>query len=247
VDTLRNWTKGVRLYVAIASGLITIETIWWAHTVYSGTILYPTRLEEVFAWLATGLLALALAIGPFFKLFPHIPAQRIIFDARRMVGVSAAWFASLHVGIAYISLFNIANPFGLPSEYKLSFAIGAVALLILLAMAATSFDKAITKLGIWWFRLHRLIYLAGFLVLLHAFMIGTHATQTSTLVAISIMSTLIVLAYVWLTYVRKGVSKLQGLTVFFAIIALALVLNYGFRQDFTHHSFSGPTIGAQKG
>src|SRR5580698_6609866 len=140
LKTVLEWRKGVRLYIALAVLLVTLEVWWWAQASYSGSILFATRLEEVYAWLGLALITLAVSIGPTYSTWPKLPGRSIMSDARRLIGVGGAWFASLHVTIAYVALFKVANPFGLPRSYQQSFAVGSVALVILLAMAFTSFD-----------------------------------------------------------------------------------------------------------
>jgi sulfoxide reductase heme-binding subunit YedZ len=187
-QTIGHWKKGVRLYVAIAIVLISLETWWWSAINYSGSILFSTRLEEAFAWYSLSFLIAALLIGPVYKTLPELGGAKLAFDARRMLGIGAAWFATLHASIAYIGLFRAANPLTLPSSYQRAFIIGLVALVILLTMAFTSFDKAFNKMGKWWFRLHRLVYVAGIAALLHAFLIGVHATETVVIIMLSIIT-----------------------------------------------------------
>jgi sulfoxide reductase heme-binding subunit YedZ len=230
MKVLRFWLQGIRFYIAVGSLLLTALVIWWAHSAYAGTSLYGSRIEEVFAWLATGLLASALAIGPTMKLFPSMPGRQILFDARRLIGVSAAWFATLHVTIAYASQFKWSNPLALPSLYQRSFIFGSIALLILLAMAFTSFDGAFNKLGIWWFRLHRLVYVAAVSLLIHAFLTGVHATQMLTISIIATVCIGFMVAHSTLLFRASKVSKWQIITVLTMGIVLTGVITFGVTQ-----------------
>ncbi len=169
----------MRLWLAIAFGLITLEVAWWANSLYAGTPLFAVRLEEVYAWLAVGLLAITLCIGPVYRLFPAAPAKLLMRDARRLLGVGTAWFATLHAVIVYVGPFGFPNPLHLLPAFRWSLLLGVVALAILLAMAFTSFDKAFRGMGIWWFRLHRLVYTAGVLIIVHSILIGSHARKPS--------------------------------------------------------------------
>jgi DMSO/TMAO reductase YedYZ heme-binding membrane subunit len=229
-DRWNYWLKGIRFYIAIGSGLVTLFVILWAHAAYAGTTLYPTRIEEVFAWLAVVLVALAVAIGPTFKVLPRLPGKSLFFDARRLIGVSAAWFATLHAGIAFGALFKFPNPLSLPADYQRSFLFGAGALLILLAMAFTSFDKAFSSMGIWWFRLHRLVYVAIGLTLLHAFGIGVHATNLLPLLLISIGVATVLGMHVYVSLIKRSPSRLQIATILSMTVFLVVVLTYGFTQ-----------------
>jgi len=108
-------------------------------------------------------LLISLAITPF--------ARALDFSAlllvRRNVGVAAACYA-----VAHLCLFVVDQNFKLftvISEIALRFylTIGFVTLLVLLALAVTSTDGWVKKLGGNWKRLHRLAYPAGAVALLH--------------------------------------------------------------------------------
>lgn len=228
--TLVMWSKGVRFYIGIATILVTFEVWLWASSSYAGTSLFSIRLAEIYAWLATICLTIAVSIGPTFKVFKNLPGRRQFFDSRRLLGVSAAWFATIHTLIAYIALFKAPNPFSLPSAYQRSFAAGLVALIILLAMAFTSFDKAFKGMGVWWFRLHRFVYVAVGLTLLHAFLSGTHATYRPVVFVLGALTTFILGMHVYIGLTRRPFSKWQLAMVSLSAIALALIFNYGFKQ-----------------
>ena len=170
--TLNHWLHGTRFYVAIAIGLITLNTYWWASVSFSSPKLVTIRLEESYAWFGLASLLIALSLGPLYRLF-ELPGRKPVMESRRMFGIGAAWFSSLHVLIAYIGLFHLANPIVLPAEYQNSFLFGAIAWLILLAMAFTSFNAALRTMGVWWFRLHRFVYVALAATIAHAVTIGS--------------------------------------------------------------------------
>lgn len=227
-QTISHWRGGVRLYIAIAIVAVTFQAWLWASLTYAGSNLFAIRLEEVYAWLAVGLITTAVSIGPSYKIFPKLPGKRLMADARRLFGVGGAWFASLHVGIAYISQFSSANPLSLPIKYQQGFAIGSVALLILLAMAFTSFDKALKKMGIWWFRLHRLVYIALLAILAHSFMVGVHATMQPALMLLLFGSIMLLALNVISQRGRPSALKLATITS--VVIALVVIFNYGYSQ-----------------
>jgi sulfoxide reductase heme-binding subunit YedZ len=232
MNILNYWLTGIRIYIAIASVAITGLILWSVETAYGGTSLATIRMQEIFAWISLALLVVAISIGPIFKIFPRLAGRRIWFESRRMIGVSAAWFATLHVTITYIVLFKVANPFSLSSYYRNSFAIGGIALLILLAMAFTSFNKAFQLMGIWWYRLHRLVYLSIVLILLHIFMIGVHSTHLPVLYSLGGISILLVGAYVtvYIRSTKRGIW--QTTTVSLMTLLLLLSIGYGFHQHF---------------
>jgi DMSO/TMAO reductase YedYZ heme-binding membrane subunit len=240
LETLAHWRRGIRLYIAIAVLLVTLETWWWANASYGGTQLFATRMEEVFAWLGLGMICAAVSIGPMYKLWPRLWGKKIMLDARRLIGVGGAWFATLHATIAYVALFKVANPFDLPKTYQQSFALGLVGLVILLAMAGTSFDKAFTSMGVWWFRLHRLVYLALIVSLLHAFLVGTHATNPVPLIITTVVAVFILGMHAWLAFVRSARPSIwQILTIGYIGIILMLVFSYGYSQKVGYNFIEG--------
>jgi DMSO/TMAO reductase YedYZ heme-binding membrane subunit len=225
--TLRFWFQGIRVYIAIGALLVSAETWWWAFASYGHTSLTAIRMEEVYAWLALGLLATALSIGPVYKVFPRLPGALLLRDARRLIGVSAAWFAALHAIIAYVSLFHATNPLNLPGAYRLAFGVGTLTLIILLLMAFTSFDAAFARMGVWWFRLHRLVYVAAIMATLHALLIGVHTAQAVPLLAMGVAAMLLLGLHIGAAFAKGRPTKWQWATMCGALLALALTFIYG--------------------
>jgi sulfoxide reductase heme-binding subunit YedZ len=110
------------------------------------------------------LLVLSLACTPINLLFAWRPALR----HRRTLGLYAFAYASLHlltlVGLDYRFDLRLlrADLTGKPFIW-----VGAAAILILAALAGTSFPLWKKRLGKNWTRLHRLTYLAVLLVVVH--------------------------------------------------------------------------------
>jgi sulfoxide reductase heme-binding subunit YedZ len=230
--TLQKWKGGVRLYIAIGIVLVAAQVWWWANTVYNGDPdMIAARMHEVYGWLSLLLLATALSIGPLYKLAPNFPGKFLMWDARRLFGIGAATFASLHIGIAYFAAFDAVNPLELSMQYQKAFALGVVALLILLAMAFTSFDAAIKRMGIWWFRLHRLVYAAAAVAVLHAFMIGVHATSVPALSIVIGVALILFVSHVHVALQQaKPLSVWQLLTLGGTLVVLIALSNYGIQQ-----------------
>ena len=68
----------------------------------------------------------------------------------------------------------------LPQQFIVALVFGFVMLTILLLMALTSFDSVISYMTYRrWKWLHRSVYLGGVLIILHVWMIGTHAAYGS--------------------------------------------------------------------
>ena len=108
---------------------------------------------------------MALAVTPLRR----IARFNQLVDVRRMIGVGAFVYAASH-----ILLFTADQKFDLgkvASEIVLRvyLAIGFVALLGLTALAVTSTDGMVRRLGKRWQMLHQAIYVIGVLVLIHFF------------------------------------------------------------------------------
>lgn len=113
---------------------------------------------------ALNMLLLTLLVSPLAKGF----RQGLLMKLRRMLGLYSFFWATLHFAI-YISL-DLGFDFSLLGEeiFKRPYlTIGAVCWVILLLLAATSFQKIQRKMGKTWQTLHYWIYLALILAPIH--------------------------------------------------------------------------------
>jgi methionine sulfoxide reductase heme-binding subunit len=122
-------------------------------------------------------LMLSLLVTPLIRSarYPKLVA------VRRMVGVAAFAYASAHLALYVVDQhFRLAH---VASEIALRFylTIGFVAWVGLAALAATSTDGMIRRLGPKWRTLHSLVYGIGVLALLH-FMIQAKADVTEPVI-----------------------------------------------------------------
>jgi len=88
---------------------------------------------------------------------------------RRMLGLMAFWYAAMHVAV-WVSLDRQFDWARITADlFKRPYIIvGMAAFLMLLPLAATSFDAAVRRMGpVAWRRLHRLAYAAGLLAAAH--------------------------------------------------------------------------------
>ncbi len=179
--TLRNLQNNSRFYVLCFSLLLSILVAATLRLQIVSTQLWYIRMEQCFGLLSLVYLYFALIISPFGSLVGRRSWMGYVLFARRAIGVSAAYFALLHVAIAlWGQIGGLEGLTLLPEWFQWSIGFGSVTFLLLLAMAATSFDKAIQWLTVpRWIFLHRLIYGGGVLVLIHIWMIGTHVAYRS--------------------------------------------------------------------
>jgi len=115
---------------------------------------------------AVRFLVLTLALTPLQRLLAW-PRLALV---RRMTGVGSFAYAALHIALyvagAKFDLAFVATEIAL----RIYLTVGFVALVGLAALAATSTDAAVRRLGRRWKTLHRLVYAIAALGLLHYFM-----------------------------------------------------------------------------
>ena len=112
---------------------------------------------------ALALLLFSLACTPLSRF-----GFRPVLKVRRALGLYAFLYAALHfslfIGVDYQFQLDLIWADARAKPYLW---VGFTAGLILLALAATSFQWWMKRLGKNWKRLHRLVYLAGVLVIFH--------------------------------------------------------------------------------
>jgi sulfoxide reductase heme-binding subunit YedZ len=149
----------------------------WLAWLWLSDGLGPRRLDAAIHfsgnW-AVRVLVLSLLVTPARQVL----RQGRILLVRRMVGVAAALYTLLHL-LLFVAdqKFNLGIVFAeIVKRFYLT--IGFVALLGLVALALTSFDAAVRRMGgRAWQRLHRMVYAIGVVSLLH-FMLQTKADVT---------------------------------------------------------------------
>ena len=147
---------------------------WLAIAYASGALAAsPWRflIQESGLW-SVRVLALSLALGPLAAATGWQWPRRI----RRMAGLFGAFYAALHVW-AWARQYGYDWPF-LANEAiaRLFLAVGAIGVVGLVPMVATSFDAAHRRLGpATWRRVHLLIYPTLALALLHFYLSRRYA------------------------------------------------------------------------
>lgn len=116
---------------------------------------YHFRLAGRFA---IRMLTISLAVSPLVALL----GWRHLVPLRKWAGLWAFAFAVLHLS------FFFSDYFWQKIWVQDFVRIGLIALIILTSMALTSHRPAMKRLGRNWKRLHRMVYVAGILVVLHS-------------------------------------------------------------------------------
>lgn len=152
--------------------LCLLPALWLAYAVWLawtggenllGTDPVKTLTLETGEW-ALRMLLVALAVTPFRHLF----ARPFLWQFRRMLGLYAFFYACLHflVFLAFVLQWHWGELAREITE-RPYVTLGFAALLLLLPLALTSTRGMQRRLGRNWKRLHRLVYAAGILAILH--------------------------------------------------------------------------------
>ncbi len=171
----------IRFYILVFSFLLSIGLYLWTKYIYLDSSVQIARLIQIYALSAVSYLYTAILATPLTRNFPSFPFRGYYIKARRAIGVSAFYFATLHALLAFF--IQLGGFDGLPylgGKYLLAISLSFTALVILFLMASTSFDVMIEKLTFKrWKILHRFVYLAGILILTHALLLGSHFVDLS--------------------------------------------------------------------
>ena len=143
-----------------------LPLVWIPYEFFLGRLsVNPIQdIERQLGRISLYFLIASLACTPLNTLF----GWREPLKRRRALGLYCFMFASLHV-LTFIGLdygFNLVLIGGIVLK-KLYAIVGLVTFSLLLPLAITSFRWWMKKLGRKWTSLHRLVYLAGVLAILH--------------------------------------------------------------------------------
>jgi methionine sulfoxide reductase heme-binding subunit len=150
--------------LAHAAALIPLLVLGWDYFNDNLTINPIQAAQQRTGNIALVLLLLSLAVTPLFTVTRFAP----LINLRRPLGLYAFLYASIHlylfVGVDYGFQFDLIL---LDVGDKRYILVGLVAFLLLLPLAITSIRWFVVRMGKNWKKLHRIIYLAGALVVLH--------------------------------------------------------------------------------
>src|SRR5499427_7558803 len=112
------------------------------------------------------LLGVTLAVTPFRRIFRY----GNLIDIRRMLGVATFCYIAAHLALFFADQSYDVGKFVHEITHRVYLIIGAVAWLGLAALAATSTDGMVRRLGgMRWRRLHQIVYGIVLLALTHYF------------------------------------------------------------------------------
>lgn len=189
--TLPMLGSNIRFYILASTACISILAICALRLNVESDQLFYIRVEQLFGYLCILYWYIALIISPLNRAQGDTAIIQLLSFGRRAIGVSAAWFALLHVGVSlWGQIDGLAGLALLPTRFAWSLSLGTIALVILLLMAVTSFNKVIAFMTFpRWKWLHRLGYIGGILAMIHLWMVGTHMAYLGFKVVIFVLLT----------------------------------------------------------
>lgn len=219
----------LRFYILSFSVVASLAIVAGLRLLVESDQLYAIRLQQVFGFTSLGFWYVALLISPLGFVIGKQRVGWLIFG-RRAIGVSAFYFALLHGLVALTAqLGGISQLGNLPEIFQWSLAFGTVSFVILLLMALTSFDAVVRWMTFRkWKWLHRLTYLAGILVIIHVWLIGTHlAYDWLQFIAVVLLAVLFGLELYRLsvTWSRQyfKLGRAETVTLFITLWALSVI------------------------
>ena len=184
---------------------------WNAEAIAAGARPVNDLIHRAGFW-ALMLLLITLAITPLRR----ISRFGQLIDIRRMLGVGAFCYAALHISLYVVDqMFDLGK---VASEivHRVYLVIGFTALTGLAVLAMTSTDGMVRRLGgSRWQSLHQIVYVIGFLALIHYFQQTKADVSAPTLVAG---------LFAWLMCYRIVVRRIRGELSSAGIAVLSVVV-----------------------
>jgi len=165
-------------------------------------------------------LGVTLAVTPFRRIFRY----GNLIDVRRMLGVGTFCYIAAHLALFFADQSYSVEKFIHEITHRVYLIVGAVAWIGLAALAATSTDGMVRRLGgMRWRRLHQAIYAIALLALIHYFQ-QTKADVTVPTFAAGL--------FLWLIAYRvlawwQGSSELSTLSLFLLALGVSVATFLG--------------------
>ncbi|HLD20103.1 MAG TPA: ferric reductase-like transmembrane domain-containing protein [Patescibacteria group bacterium] len=206
--------KHIRLLTYAGAVMFGIAIILYAKTQTSIPIQQQGLLIKYFANTSVLFLYFTLLASPLYATFPKLPLRAVYIKARKALGVTAFFFGLFHALMAFfISIGGFSGLSNLTGIYLISIILGAISLFILTILAITSLKYCIKKLGRYWKPLHRMIYIAGIFILIHATIMGSDIFSPSNISSWGLIILLIMEAIRCWKYIKIRKKSGQSIDV----------------------------------
>jgi len=184
-----------------------------ANTILHGARPLNEMIHRAGFW-ALVFLGVTLAVTPFRR----IARYGNLIDVRRMLGVGTFCYIAVHLSLYIADQSYDLDKVAYEITHRWYLIIGGTAWLGLAALALTSTDAAVRKLGgLRWRRLHQIVYAIALLALIHYFQ-QTKADVTVPVFAAGLF--LWLMAYRMLVW-RRGTSELSTLSLLALTVAVS--------------------------
>ncbi len=191
--------------------IVTLKVLVWLACLYPlASLVYravftslgpdPTHTITFSTGLATiRLLVISLAITPLRRLSPRLSW---LIRFRRLLGLFAFFYVSLHL-LTYVGLYSYFDVKAIGADIlkRRYVTAGMAAWFLLLPLALTSTKWSIRKLGKNWQKLHRLVYVAATLGVIHYWWLVKSGVRTP--VTITVMLGVVLLARPLTTWIKN--------------------------------------------
>ncbi|WP_306249578.1 sulfite oxidase heme-binding subunit YedZ [Parvularcula sp. IMCC14364] len=144
--------------------LLSLPAIWIMARYLTDVVSYGQVIHATGQW-SVGILLATLIITPLRRIFPRATWPRKLVAYRRALGVASFGYAGLHT-IVYLHR-KWGSGLIVEEAAEPAYLTGWIALVIFLALAATSNNRSVRMLGRGWKMLHRTVYIATALTFAH--------------------------------------------------------------------------------
>lgn len=159
---------------------------------HTPSALFFQKSGPAFGKAALTLLGIVVLPGILGRFDIQIPITRVITLFRRQLGILTFLLAFTHYQHVRFA------PKGLKFDLALFEVFGILALSLMALLFLTSNNLSVAKMGKWWKRLHRLIYVILWLVVLHT---ALQSSKWTALIGVFAALEIISLGY---SYLKKG-------------------------------------------
>lgn len=170
----------IRRYVFIAALIWGLSVLGFLYIISFDKDEFLKGIVRIYGFTSLFLIFLTLTPGMIRTYFPAFILDSLLIKSRRALGICTFIFGFIHGTVAFLYYFSgsMQRISSLPLHYQLAAYFAIAALFIFAVMAITSSDKIVEILGFQkWKIIHRFIYLAFLLSLLHSFIRGTHLNE----------------------------------------------------------------------